>query len=100
ALNGMVGLSLLLGGLRYGEHTYNLQAANPLLALIVSIAVLGLGLPNFIASSPGLAYSPLHAAFFIAMSIVLYGVFLATQKGRHRQYLIDSSGKGAAHEVP
>ena len=27
-LNGMVGLSLLVGGLRYHEQTYNLQGAN------------------------------------------------------------------------
>src|SRR5262249_4131942 len=31
-LNGMVGLSLLLGGLRYHEQTYNLQGANAFLA--------------------------------------------------------------------
>lgn len=34
-LNGMVGLSLLLGGLRYHEQTYNLQGANAFLAVIV-----------------------------------------------------------------
>jgi Ca2+:H+ antiporter len=28
-LNGMVGLSLLLGGLRYREQTYNLQGPTP-----------------------------------------------------------------------
>ena len=33
-LNGMVGLSLLLGGLRYHEQTYNLQGANAFLAVI------------------------------------------------------------------
>src|SRR5262249_57291749 len=52
-LNGMVGLCLLLGGLRYREQTYNLQGANAYLAVIVPIAVLGLVLPNFTVSSPG-----------------------------------------------
>ena len=52
-LNGMVGLSLLLGGLRHREQTYNLQGANAFLAVIIPIAVLGLVLPNFTVSSPG-----------------------------------------------
>ncbi|MGH8692110.1 MAG: calcium:proton antiporter [Burkholderiales bacterium] len=94
-LNGMIGLSLLLGGLRFREQTYNLQGANAFLAVIVPIAVLGLVLPNF-TSSPGPSYSPLHASFFIVMSIVLYGVFLAIQNVRHREYFIDSAAAGAA----
>ena len=41
-LNGLVGLSLIVGGLRHREQTYNLQGANAFLAVIVPIAVLGL----------------------------------------------------------
>jgi Ca2+:H+ antiporter len=85
-LNGMVGLSLLLGGLRYREQTYNLQGANAFLAVIVPLAVLGLVLPNFTQSSPGPTLSPLLAIFFILMSVGLYGVFLAIQNVRHRDY--------------
>lgn len=85
-LNGMVGLSLLLGGLRYHEQTYNLQGANAYLAVIVPLAVLGLVLPNFTVSSPGPTFSPSQAAFLIVMSIGLYGVFLAIQNLRHRDY--------------
>jgi Ca2+:H+ antiporter len=93
-LNGMVGLSLLLGGLRYREQTYNLQGANAFLAVIVPISVLGLVLPNFTAA-PGPTLSPAHAIFFIIMSVVLYGVFLAIQNLRHREYFVDQA---AAHE--
>ncbi len=50
--NGMAGLSLLVGGLRYHEQTYNLQGASSFLAVIVPLAVLGLVLPNF-TSAPG-----------------------------------------------
>ena len=52
-MNGMVGLSLVLGGLRHHEQTYNLQGANAFLAVIVPLAVLGLVVPNFTVSSPG-----------------------------------------------
>ena len=50
-MNGMVGLSLLLGGLRYHEQTYNLQGANAFLAVIVPLAVLSLILPTVTTSS-------------------------------------------------
>ena len=86
--NGMVGLSLLLGGLRYHEQTYNLQGANAFLAVIIPLAVLGLILPNFTVASPGPTLSPFQATFLIIMSLGLYSVFLAIQNLRHRDYFI------------
>src|SRR5207253_9605013 len=60
-LNGMVGLSLLLGGLRYHEQTYNLQGANAFLAVILPLAVLGLVMPTFSVSYSGSTLSDLQA---------------------------------------
>jgi Ca2+:H+ antiporter len=91
-LGGLVGLCLLLGGLRYHEQTYNLQGANAFLAVIVPLAVLGLVLPNYTVSSPGPTFSPLHSAFLIVMSVGLYGVFLAIQTSRHREYFVPPPG--------
>jgi Ca2+:H+ antiporter len=96
-LNGMIGMCLLLGGLRYHEQAYNLQGANAFLAVIVPLAVLDLILPNFTESSPGPTLSPLHSAFFILMSIGLYGVFLAIQTSRHRDYFVPP---GADEKLP
>lgn len=87
-LNGMVGLSLLLGGWRYHEQSYNLQGANAFLAVIIPLAVLGLVLPSFTISSPGPTFSPMQATFLITMSTGLYGVFLAIQNSRHRPYFV------------
>jgi Ca2+:H+ antiporter len=98
-LNGMVGLSLLLGGLRYREQTYNLQGANAFLAVIIPLSVLGLVLPNFTITSPGPTLAPIQATFLIVMSIALYGVFLAIQNLRHREYFVDpdAAAGGASH---
>jgi Ca2+:H+ antiporter len=85
--NGMVGMSLLVGGLRYHEQTYNLQGASSFLAVIFPLAVLGLVLPNF-TSAPGATLSPLHEWFLMLMSLALYGVFLAIQTLRHRHYFV------------
>jgi len=88
ALNGMVGLSLILGGLRHHEQAYNLQGANSFLAVILPLAVLGLVQPNFTVTTPGPVYSPVQAGFLIVMSLVLYGVFLGIQTSRHPDYFV------------
>lgn len=93
-LNGLVGACLLLGGLRYHEQTYNLYGANAFLSVIVPLAVLGLVLPSFTVSSPGPTLSPLQSTFLIIMSLGLYGVFLAIQTMRHRDYFIAPSAAG------
>lgn len=97
-VNGLVGLSLLLGGLRYHEQRYNLYGANAYLAVLLPLAVLGLVLPNFTVSSPGPTFSPLQAAFLIIISVGLYGVFLAIQTVRHRDYFISQSSVVAITE--
>jgi Ca2+:H+ antiporter len=94
-LNGLVGASLLVGGLRYHEQTYNLYGANAFLSVIVPLSVLGLVMPSFTVSSPGPTLSPLQSTFLIVMSVGLYGVFLAIQTMRHRDYFIASH---AAHD--
>jgi Ca2+:H+ antiporter len=95
--NGMAGLTLLLGGLRYHEQTYNLQGANAYLAVIVPLAVLGLVLPNFTVSAPAATFSTLHEVFLILMSLGLYGVFLTIQTLRHRHYFVSDEEGSEAH---
>src|ERR1700733_13015189 len=68
-LNGMIGLALLLGGLRHREQEYNLQGANSFLSLIVPLTVLGLVLPNFTNSSSGPTLSVFQSVFLAIMSI-------------------------------
>src|SRR5205809_401430 len=60
ALNGLVGVSLLLGGLRHREQSYNLRGTNAYLNTIMALAVLGLVLPNFTTSLSGPKFSNLQ----------------------------------------
>ncbi len=87
-LGGVVGLALLAGGLRHHEQTYNLQGANVFLAVIVPLAVLSLILPTFTVSSPGPTLTRFQGIFLSVMSIGLFGVFLAIQNLRHRDYFV------------
>jgi len=96
ALNGLVGLSLLLGGLRHHEQNYNLQGASAYLNAIMALAVLGLVLPNFTTSLSGPRFSTAQEIFLIVTSLSLYVIFLFIQAGRHRQYFKDATAEPVA----
>jgi Ca2+:H+ antiporter len=103
ALNGLVGLSLVLGGLRYREQHYNIQGVNAYLNVIMALAVLGLVLPNFTTSTSGPTFSTEQGIFFAAVSLLLYAIFLLIQTLRHRGYFLDlkeTAGKHAPHHLP
>jgi Ca2+:H+ antiporter len=101
ALGGLVGLSLLLGGLRHREQHYNLQGVNSYLNVIMALAVLGLVLPNFTTSTNGPTFSSEQGIFLAVMSASLYGIFILIQTIRHSQYFMESqdlvSRPGSAH---
>jgi Ca2+:H+ antiporter len=96
ALNGLVGLSLLLGGLRHHEQNYNLQGVSAYLNTIMALAVLGLVLPNFTTSLSGPRFSTAQEIFLIVTSLSLYVIFLFIQAGRHRQYFKDATAEPVA----
>lgn len=96
ALNGLVGFSLLLGGLRHHEQNYNLQGTSAYLSTIMALAVLGLVLPNFTTSLSGPRFSSIQEMFLIVTSLSLYIVFLFIQTGRHRQYFKDAMAEPPA----
>src|SRR3989475_6313552 len=95
ALNGFVGICLLLGGLLYREEHYNLQGVNAYLNGVISLAVLGLILPNFTTSTSGPTFSIEQEIFLAVVSVLLYAIFLFIQTMRHRRYFMDSSDNAA-----
>ena len=98
ALNGLIGLSLLLGGMRHHEQHYNLQGVNAYLNTIMVLAVLGLVVPNFTISTSGPRFSREQEIFLAITSIGLYAIFLLIQTTRHSQYFVESKGAGRASE--
>jgi Ca2+:H+ antiporter len=92
-LNGMVGLSLLLGGWRYREQYYNLQGANTYLGVIIPLGVLCLVLPNFTVVESGPPRLSFAEKIFVAtISLGLYASFLFLQTRRHRAYFAAEQG--------
>src|SRR5437868_14478503 len=90
ALNGLVGLSLLLGGLRHHEQHYNIQGTSAYLNTIMALSVLGLVLPNYTTSMSGPRFSPVQALFLVVTPLSFYAIFLLVQTGRHSQYFVYS----------
>src|SRR5437667_8976332 len=90
ALGGLVGLSLLLGGLRYREQHYNLQGVNSYLNVIMALAVVGLVLPTFTTSTRSPTFSTEQEICLVVVSMSLYEIFLLIQTMRHRQYFVES----------
>jgi Ca2+:H+ antiporter len=85
-LNGVVGIGLLLGGLRHFSQRYNLKGASSYLAVIIPLTVIPLFLPNFTTSTPDGTLTPFQAVAFSIFTVLLYGAFLVLQTGRHRTF--------------
>lgn len=98
-LNGMVGVSLLIGGWRHREQTYNLQGANSYLGLLLPLTVLSLVLPSFTRTTSGPTLSLDQSLFVILASVGLYAAFLAVQTGRHREYFAAAPGHAPSSEA-
>lgn len=95
-LNGVCGISLILGGIRYREQYYNLRGVNAFLSVIIPLIVLMLILPNFTRTIIAPTFGIHKTIWMCILSFSLYGVFLAIQNHRHRTYFIDS--KAVKHE--
>ncbi len=89
-LNGVVGLCLILGGQRHHEQSFQIQGASSALAVLGTLAVLTMVLPNFTTAVPGPFYSPFQLLFVGFVSLVLYLTFVFVQTIRHRDYFIDA----------
>ncbi|WP_129718074.1 calcium:proton antiporter [Pedobacter sp. SYP-B3415] len=87
-LSGIVGICLLVGGIKYKEQTFSLQGVNAGLIALTAIVVLTLLLPNYTTSQAGPYYTPLQLGFVAIVSLVLYGTFVLVQTVRHRDYFL------------
>jgi Ca2+:H+ antiporter len=93
--NGLVGICILAGGLRYREQDFQISGANLYLSVLIVLATITLILPNYTLTTPGPLYSAAQLAFVSVVTIILYGVFLYTQTIRHRDYFIIEGDGGA-----
>jgi Ca2+:H+ antiporter len=90
--NGLVGVCIFIGGLRYREQGFQVSGANLYLSVLFVMATISLVMPNYTLTTPGPVFSAAQLEFVSVVTILLYGVFLYTQMVLHRDYFIGHSG--------
>ena len=89
-LNGLVGISLLIGGLKHHTQTYNINGIKSYLVAMIPIAILSLVLPNFTLTRPDGSMSIGLSFVLVVASIALYSVFLFIQTRSHTHFFVDA----------
>jgi Ca2+:H+ antiporter len=97
SVNGIVGLSLLVGARKTGLTVFNAEGTGSSLATVVTLATLTLLLPRFTTTQPGPAFSPGQLAFAAVASLLVYLMFVFTQTVQHRDFFLPVSGE---HGIP
>jgi Ca2+:H+ antiporter len=93
--NGLVGICILTGGLRYREQDIQVSGSSLYLSVLIVMATITLIMPNYTLTAPGPLYSASQLGFVSVVTLLLYVVFLYTQTIRHRDYFIgDGYGVG------
>ena len=85
--NGLVGLCIFIGGLRYREQDFQVSGANLYLSVLFVLATITLIMPNYTLTAPGPIYSAAQRLCHL-VTLMLYGVFLYTQTIRHSDYFV------------
>ncbi|MFG1463528.1 ionic transporter [Xanthobacter sp. DSM 24535] len=87
-LTGVVGLCLLIGGLRHREQEVRQQGLSGFLSVIMAISVLALILPSATSSGEHGVAKTLDVALIMVGVVLLYGSFLFMQTVRHRDHFL------------
>ena len=87
-VNGIVGISLLVGALKHHLAVFNPEGTGAALATVITLAVVCLVLPSVTISEPGPVFTGAQLVFAAVASLVLYGMFVFTQTIRHRDFFL------------
>ncbi len=95
SINGIVGLSLLIGALKHHLAEFNAEGTGSALATVVTLAGLTLVLPRFTTTEAGPEFSSSQLAFAAVASVAIYAMFVFTQTVRHRDFFLPvDTGRG------
>jgi Ca2+:H+ antiporter len=86
--NGIVGLSIVVGASRHRIVGFNAEGTGAALAMVTTLAVLTLVVPTFTTSASGPEFSSSQLTFAAIVSLLLYGMFVLTQSGQHRDFFL------------
>ncbi len=90
-INGLLGLSALIGGLKFGEQPYNLDSSNSYISMLIVAIGISMVLPHYIVNPSDM---DIFMWFIVIIFVALYFVFTKIQLKNHRyffEYRVDSS---------
>ena len=86
--NGIIGISLLIGGIKNYVQRYSLHGSKAAISVLLAIALIVFILPNFTTSAAGGFMIGAQLMFVAICCLILYAAFIFTQTIRHRDYFI------------
>lgn len=101
-LTGMIGICLLVGGVKFRQQEFRLDGVKAALVALTAILVLTLILPNYTTSIAGPVYNTAQLIFVAIISLILYGAFVLVQAIRHRDFFLPpgDDGNEEIHAAP
>ena len=86
--NGIVGICLLVGAIKFGTTHFNAEGTGAALATVITLAVDLPGAANFTTTTPGPEFTGSQLTFVAIASLALYALFVVTQTVRHRDFFL------------
>ncbi|MDJ0276575.1 ionic transporter y4hA [Sphingomonas sp. 2R-10] len=98
-LNFIVGICLLVGGIRHHEQRFVLRGVSAALSVLAAMAVLSMVLPNYTSTVAGPTLSSSQLVFVAIVSVILYATFVMVQTVRHRDYFLPATDGALPKDV-
>jgi len=94
-INGLLGVSAIIGGIKFGEQPYNIDSSNSYLSMLLVAIGLSMVLPQFITVEK----QHLFMWFIVVIFIILYLVFTKIQLKNHK-YFFEYNRDNSTHDEP
>ncbi len=86
-INALLGISAIIGGIKYGEQPYNIDSSNSYLSMLLVSIGIAMVIPYFIPE----ALDGVFKLFTVILFISLYVVFTKVQVKSHKYFFVYSS---------
>ncbi len=81
-INGLLGISAIIGGIKFGEQPYNIDSSNSYMSMLLVAIGLSMVLPHFIDAT----HQTIFMWFIVLVFIMLYIVFTRVQLKKHKYF--------------
>jgi Ca2+:H+ antiporter len=93
-INGLLGVSAIIGGIKFGEQPYNIDSSNSYLSMLLVAIGLSMVLPQFI----DVAHKDIFMLFIVVIFIMLYLVFTKIQLKNHKYFFEYNHDNSSTHQ--